>query len=312
MITVSVPNILQNIRLLRHSGKKIFVDLSYNAFGIGVDKLYRYLSFEVDGFIWDSNVENFSLFTKNPNKLPMIVSRSHIDSNFLNNICYSNKIATLHSIKDFTDIINIASSGVIRIMLEVSDFSSENSCGLSSAEVEYVVNSVNGNPAYGGIKILGFIQSKFDKTTRETLKTKYPSYDVCCYDNVTDSDKVFVSSMLYGYDSDGNRKPNLLKACSLKGSILDYKVLKDSAFYVTDIPSFYGSCIKSLLIDGEEVSDLHTVELGQVSFYGFKLSKQHSYPSSIEIPYPDTFKGLLELINQPSVRNISFSTKPIK
>ena len=309
MITISLANIKQNIRVLKRTGKKVFADLSFNAYGLGGEDMFRNLMFEADGFVFDCNAEVVSMISSLRSRRPTIFARSHIEPFVFAGIAYNNHTATLHSINDFNALAGHATStGVLRVMLEIDTGSGY---GLKVEEAKYVMSQVQDNAAYSNVIVNGFLLDYYVESVHQQLKTSYPTHDVCCYDDAEHSDFIIASKLLFGYASSGVRTLSMHRACVISGNILNYSVVGNKVFYVTDIPASATSLDYPILVNGEETAEIEDVSIGAISYIGFYQSKQQPFPKRIELVYPDEFSAIVEQLNQPKYVSFDHSSKPL-
>ena len=305
MIVVGIANIKQNIRILKRTGKKVFIDLAHNAYGHGITDLYQALRFDADGFIWDNNTDNLAMYTGNPaSKPPLIVSRSLIQKHHYNAYSYAGATVTLKGTSDLGALTNFGSSTqLIRVMLEYGVL------GFNDGELDYVIDSIRNKPEFKNLKLLGIIAN--DGLTQEIyddLHSRYENIDVCGYDSPDISDIVFASEMLYGYGA-----PNLHKSVNIRGEILDssYNLDTHRHTYVTDLCCADINSYGDVIVDGDVVKDTFDVAVGGARLLAFTLNTKSKTPKSVQLVRPDTFGELFNYLQLNSHVRPSYTNSPL-
>lgn len=307
MITVSLSSLSQNVRTLqRTSNKKVFVDLSFDAFGLGAESLYRHLTFVSDGVLWEHSVPNNITYAKLKKRFPMISARSGVPRLALDVASAQNTIVTLKSIGELNNLVNYGGKDTkVRVLFE---YTKGPSLGLSEDELNFCLNKFETDPSYKCVIPIGLIcnDGLLSNSEYKDLKFKYPDLDICCYDSVETSDVILASSFAYGY-SKGRRCSKLHPVFSITGNVTGIQFKDKTACYITDLTSDKELETK---VNGN-VYKSQTVVIGGIPHIAFTLPKAEIAPKYIKICNPEHFLESVSLIKQLSHEEKTYIHRPI-
>ena len=307
MIRVSLASISQNVRTLQQaSKKKVFVDLSYDAFGLGAESLYRHLTFISEGVLWEHSVHNTIIYSKLKKRFPMISARSSVPRLAIDVASAQNTIVTLKSISELNDLANYGGKATkVRVMLEFSD---GESLGLSEDELAFCMKKFNEDPAYHCVIPIGIIYNDglLSESRYNELKFLYPDLDVCCYDSLKNTDIILASAFAYGYNR-GRPCPRLYRTFSITGNVIGKILHKSKVQYITDLT--VSTPVEAAL--NREYYTSEPINIGGVDHASFFIPKKEPAPKQLELVDPSIFSEAVQLVKQLSHEELTYIQRPI-
>lgn len=304
MITVSLANLKQNIRIIKHSKKRVFVDLSYDAFGHGMNALYDNLRFDADGFIWNCTTATTAMYSADKTaKRPLIVSRSSIEKNLFNALAVAGATVVLNSIFDLENLKSVGSStSYLRVIIEHGAL-----FGIADGELNHIIEKIKTTPAYNSIKVLGILCNEgLDAAKYSDLKARFPDLDILAYDEAEHSDIILASKLLYGYNAHGNL--SLHRSCQFVGNVLDSTVTRGNITYITDLPFFEWTAALS----GDVAGIVAPVVSGGATLSAAVFPAKTPVPKTIEFIAGTSYFALVSALNALSSIDRLYSNTPLR